>query len=137
MGMESSGLSVADALALQDRGRNDGDMWGGGGMWMMMFLFFILALGGNGFGGFGNNGAQGALTRAELADGFNFNNIENGIRGIQSGICDSTFALNNTMQNGFFGIQNGLCNGFNSVNAGINQARFDAQQCLKAVGTCA
>ena len=55
MGMESgSGLSVADALALQDRG-NDGMFGGANGTWIwVFFLFFLLAWGGGGFG-FGNN----------------------------------------------------------------------------------
>lgn len=43
MGMEGSGLSVADALALQDRGTND-NMFGGNGAWVF-FLFFLLAWG--------------------------------------------------------------------------------------------
>lgn len=129
MGMESgSGLSVADALALQDRG-NDG-MFGGNSTWVwVFFLFFLLAWGGNGFG-FGNNAAtQGALTRAELYEGLNNQGIENGIRSIQNGLCDGFYAQNTTMLQGMNGIQNQLCQGFNGVNQNINQARFDAQQC--------
>lgn len=119
MGMEGSGLSVADALALQDRNGNDG-MMGGSGMWMMMFLFFILALGGNGnglFGG-GNNAAQGALTRSELCQDMNFQSLENAVRGIQSGLCDGFYAQNTTMLQGFNGLSNG-----------ITESRFAAQQC--------
>lgn len=129
MGMESgSGLSVADALALQDRG-NDG-MFGGNSTWIwVFFLFFLLAWGGNGFG-FGNNAAtQGALTRAELYEGLNNQGIENGIRNIQNGLCDGFYAQNTTMLQGMNGIQNQLCQGFNGVNQNINQSRFDAQQC--------
>ena len=129
MGMESgNGLSVADALALQDRG-NDG-MFGGNSTWIwVFFLFFLLAWGGNGFG-FGNNAAtQGALTRAELYEGLNNQGIENGIRSLQNGLCDGFYAQNTTMLQGMNGIQNQLCQGFNGVNQNINQARFDAQQC--------
>lgn len=129
MGMESgSGLSVADALALQDRS-NDG-MFGGNGTWIwVFFLFFLLAWGGNGFG-FGNNAAtQGALTRAELYEGLNNQGLENGIRSIQNGLCDGFYAQNTTMLQGMNGIQSQLCQGFNGVNQNINQARFDAQQC--------
>ena len=128
MGMETSGsgLSVADALALQDR-NNDG-MFGSNGSWVF-FLFFLLAWGGNGFGGFGGNAAQGALTRAELYDGLNYNQIENGIRNIQNGLCDGFYAQNTTMLQGFNGIQRDLCTGFNAVSAGIAENRFAAQQC--------
>ena len=129
MGMETgSGLSVADALALQNR-NNDGMFGGAGGTWVwVFFLFFLLAWGNGGWGGFGNN-AQGALTRSELCQDMNFQSLENSVRGIQSGICDGFYAMNTGMLNGFNGIQRDLCSGFNGINQNINQARFDAQQC--------
>lgn len=114
MGMEN-GLSVADALALD---KSDGE-FGGNGAWMMMFLFFLLAWGGNGFGGWGNgNAAQGALTRGELCQDMNFQSLENAVRGVQSGLCDGFYAMNTGMLNGFYG-----------VNNAIQQAQFAAQQC--------
>lgn len=129
MGMESgSGLSVADALALQNR-NNDGMFGGANGTWIwVFFLFFLLAWGGGGFG-FGNAAAQGALTRAELYDGLNYNQLENAVRGIQSGLCDGFYAQNTTMLQGMNGIQNQLCQGFNGVNSNITESRFAAQQC--------
>lgn len=130
MGMESgSGLSVADALALQNRD-NDGMFGGAGGTWVwVFFLFFLLAWGGGGFG-FGNNAAaQGALTRAELYDGLNYNQLDNAVRGIQNGLCDGFYAQNTTMLQGMNGIQNQLCQGFNGVNNNIAENRFAAQQC--------
>lgn len=130
MGMESgSGLSVADALALQDRG-NDGMLGGANGTWIwVFFLFFLLAWGGGGFG-FGNNAAtQGALTRAELYEGLNNQGLENGIRSIQNGLCDGFYAQNTTMLQGMNGIQSQLCQGFNGVNNNITESRFAAQQC--------
>lgn len=130
MGMEyGNGLSVADALALQNR-NNDG-MWGGAnGTWIwVFFLFFLLAWGGGGFGGFGNSAAQGALTRSELCQDMNFQSLENSVRSIQKGICDGFYAMNTGMLNGFNGIQRDLCTGFNGINQNINQARFDAQNC--------
>ena len=113
MGMEN-GLSVADALALD---KSDGE-FGGNGAWMMMFLFFLLAWGGNGFGGWGNGVAQGALTRGELCQDMNFQSLENAVRGVQSGLCDGFYAMNTGMLNGFYG-----------VNNAIQQAQFAAQQC--------
>lgn len=113
MGMEN-GLSVADALALD---KSDGE-FGGNGAWMMMFLFFLLAWGGNGFGGWGNGAAQGALTRGELCQDMNFQSLENAVRGVQSGLCDGFYAMNTGMLNGFYG-----------VNNAIQHAQFAAQQC--------
>lgn len=113
MGMEN-GLSVADALALD---KSDGE-FGSNGAWMMMFLFFLLAWGGSGFGGWGNGAAQGALTRGELCQDMNFQSLENAVRGVQSGLCDGFYAMNTGMLNGFYG-----------VNNAIQQAHFAAQQC--------
>lgn len=130
MGMESgSGLSVADALALQNRD-NDGMFGGGSGTWVwVFFLFFLLAWGGGGFG-FGNNAAaQGALTRAELYDGLNYSQLDNAVRGIQNGLCDGFYAQNTAMLQGMNGIQNQLCQGFNGVNSNITESRFATQQC--------
>ena len=123
MSMDGSGLSVADALALQ---KNDDNFMGGNGMWVF-FLFFLLAWGGGGFG-FGA-GANGALTRAEMYDGFTMNNVERQIQGVQQGLCDGFYAMNTGILNGFNGVQRDLCTGFNAVAQGINQARFDSQQC--------
>lgn len=110
MGMDGTGLSVADALALE---KNNDGMFGGNGMWVF-FLFFLLAWGGNG-GIFGNGVGNGANF---VNNDFLYTNLKN------------------TMDNGFmqtanqnFTIQKDLCNGFAGVQAGIAENRFAAQQC--------
>lgn len=127
MGMEGSGLSVADALALQDK-NNNGMFGGEGGLWVF-FLFFLLAWGNGGFGPGNNAATQGALTRAELYEGLNNQGLENGLRNIQNGLCDGFYAMNTTMLQGMNGIQSQLCQGFNGVNNNIAESRFAAQQC--------
>ena len=92
----------------------DGDSWGGGGSWWAIMLFFLLAWG----GGWGGNRNQEALTRADLCKGFNFNNLDSAVRGVQSGLCD-----------GFYAMNTGMLNGFGSVNQNINESRFASQQC--------
>lgn len=76
-----------------------------GGIWGIILLAMILGYGGNGglFGGYGGGGAgfQGVATRADINEGFALNGIENGIRGIQQGICDSTYGLTGTINGGF------------------------------------
>jgi hypothetical protein len=116
------GMSIADAMAL----KNDDGMFGGNGTWIF-FLFFLLAWGGNGFGN--NSAAQGALTRAEMFDGFNAQDIKDGIRGIQNGICDGFYAANTTTLQGFNGISNALCQGFNSVNSNITDVGYQMKDC--------
>lgn len=81
---------------------NNGGMFGGdwGGL---LGLIVIAALfgGGFGFGGFGGGGAalQGIATRADINEGFAFNNLQSGVLAIQQGLCD-----------GFYGVQGQLAN---------------------------
>ncbi len=126
MGMDGSGLSVADALALQRDNYDDG-MFGGNGSWVF-FLFFLLAWGGGGFWG-NNRGGEQIATNAEVQRGFDNQNVMNKLNGLENGLCDGFYAQNTTMLNGFNGVQRDLCTGFAGVNAAINQSRFDAQQC--------
>ena len=106
-------LSVADAMAL--RGGNDGCGFGGNGAWWIIILFLFAFMG----GGWGNRGAAGEpVTEAGLCNAMNFNNLENAVG-----------RLNDSQQAGFNGIQRDLCQGFAAINAGINQVRFDSQQC--------
>lgn len=80
-------------------------------------------------GGGGNGaGVQGALTRADLCQDMNFGQLENGVRGIQQGICDSTFALNNTITNGFATQAMNTMQGFNGVNQGLCNLGYNIQQ---------
>lgn len=119
---------------------NNNGGWGGEwGAWIILFLIFgMFGWGGmGGFGGFGGNnaGLQGALTRADLCSEFNFNGLENAVRGVQQGICDSTYALNNSINGlgvnvmqGFHGVDNAICNlgyqtqqGFNATQVAMMQ----------------
>lgn len=116
-----------------NNGYGNGMGWGMDGWWGLIIILALFGWGGNGFGGWGNggNGAalQGALTRSDLCAEFNNNDLQNAVRGVQQGICDSTFALNNTVVNGFNGVARDMCTGFANVTAGINENRFAAQQC--------
>ena len=122
-------------------GSNDakcnGDGMGGWGGWLIPLLLIGLLFGGfgfgggfGGFGGFGGGyGLQGTLTRADINEGFALNNIENGIRGIQQGICDSTYALNTSIMNGFHGVDHAVCNLGYNMQQGFNNLGYQNQQC--------
>lgn len=112
MGMEGSGLSVADALALQDR--RDGMFGDGNGMWVL-FLFFLL-VGGRGYG-FGNYGGIGT-TGNFINNDFLYTNLKNTI--------DMGF---NQTANQNFGIQKDMCQGFSGVQAAIAQQGYQSQMC--------
>ena len=59
---------------------------------------------------------------------------------MSNGICDSTFALNNTMTNGFANVQNTLCQGFSGVNQAIvtngYETRLGVQNLASQLANC-
>lgn len=103
-------------------------MWGGDGAWWIILLF--LFAGGWGNGGWGN-GSNGTV-REEVSYGFDMNGIENGIRGIQQGLCDGFYAMNTGMLNGFGDVQNALCQGFSGINEGMNSNTNAIMQSINA-----
>ena len=104
------------SLGQNEANKNGGGMFGGSGLDGIIGLVVILALlgGGLGFGGglFGGGGSgfQGMATRADINAGFQFNDLQNGIRGLERGLCD-----------GFYGVQNG----FNTLSAQLAQCCCD------------
>ncbi len=117
-------------------GNNDG-LFGGSGGWLGILLLIALLGGGlgwgGGFGGFGGGaGLQGMATRADINEGFALNNITSGITAIQQGICDATYALNNSIMTGFHGVDRGFCDLGHQLSdcccenrAAIAQVRYD------------
>ena len=113
-----------------DGGNNNGGFGGfGEGLWAVIILAMLF--GGGGFGGFGGGGGylNGALTRAELYDGFAIQNIDSAVRGVQQGICDSTYALNNAINSGFHGVDNAVCNLGYNMQTGFNQIGHQISDC--------
>lgn len=121
MAEDSFGMGYAMGM---DTNNNGGGFMGGDGFWGIVLLALLFG-GGRGFGG-GNNA---------IADGFALNSLDNGIRGIQNGLCDGFYAVNTGMLTGFNGVQSQLAScccdtqrlierGFCETNANIaNQTR--------------
>ena len=141
--MMNEGISVADALALRNSGYNDGNSgWGDSGSWWII-IFLIFAFMGWGRNGFGNNGDGGnggynscctPATAQGVTDAFNFSQLDNGIRGLEQGICNGFYTQNNAInsvlsaiQGARYDLQGGMCQGFNSVNTNIMQSDFHSQ----------
>lgn len=113
--------SLSDiAAATGDRNEE----FGGGWFWIVVLFLFMFGFGGNAF-----NRDTGSLTRAELAEGFNFQDINGQLRGITNGLCDGFYAQNTTVREGFSGIQRDLCQGFNGIGTQVAENRFASQQC--------
>lgn len=145
----SEGISVADAIALgrNGYGNNEGGdgMWGGNGAWWVIILILFFAVGGWGRG-FGNNGGGNGdnsgynacctpATAQGVTDAFNFNQLDNGIRGIQNGLCDGFYATNNAINGVLSALQNCCCQtqynmsqGFNGITQSINNLGYQVGQ---------
>lgn len=130
------GLSVADAMALAGSNKeNCSDMWGGGnGMWVL-FLFFLMAWGNGGFWGNNRSGVndpavQGALTRSDLFEGFNTQDINSQLRGITSGVCDSAYAINNGIKD----LGMNMMQGFDGTSQRLADLGYQMQSCCCATG---
>lgn len=143
MSLTTSEMTPADIRACTCDSGNGG--YGMGGDWLIaiiiLFLFPMMFGGGmfgggmfGGMGGWGNAGmavmANGALTRADLCSEFNFNGLENAVRGVNQGLCDGFYAMNTSMLNGFHGVDNAVCNlgfttqqGFNATQVAMMQGQ--------------
>lgn len=112
----NEGLTASDVLALTRNG-NENEMWNN----PFIYLVWLAVLGGGGlFGGRGVSDAavQGAITRSDLFEGFNSQDVNGQLRGITNGVCDGFYAVNSGMKDGFYGIQGALA-----------ENRFASQQC--------
>lgn len=130
MSLTTSEMTPADIAAVTNNDRNGG--YGGEwGAWIILFLIFGMFGFGDfgGFGGFGrNSNANGALTRADLCQDMNFQQLENGVRGIQQGLCDGFYAMNTSILNGFHGVDNAVCQLGYQTQQGFNAANVVALQ---------
>ena len=115
------GEGIVPVMEVGNNNGNGGFGGYGNGDWAwIIVLFLIFGWGRNGFGGgYGNVGFSGVADNYVLAT--DFATIERKLDSVNSGICDATFALNNTMVNGFANTQQTLCQGFNGLNVAYLQ----------------
>ena len=109
----NEGLTASDVLALT-RNNDENEMWNN----PFIYLVWLAVLGGGGLFGNRGNELQGAITRSDLFEGFNNQDINGQLRGITNGLCDGFYALNSGIKDGFYG-----------TRAAIAENRFAAQNC--------
>lgn len=109
----NEGLTASDVLALT-RNNDENEMWNN----PFIYLVWLAVLGGGGLFGNRGNELQGAITRSDLFEGFNNQDINGQLRGITNGLCDGFYALNSGIKDGFYGTQ-----------AALAENRFAAQNC--------
>lgn len=129
----SDGLTAADVMAIT-KGNDDGY-----GAWMnnpFIYLVWLALLGGGGIFGnrYGHDAAlQGALTRSDLFEGFNNQDVNSQLRGITNGLCDGFYAVNNSLKDGFYGNQAAVKDGFYGTQSGIADLGYSVKDCCLSV----
>jgi hypothetical protein len=117
----SHDLTPADVMAMNG---NENQMWNN----PFIYLVWLAVLGNGGL--FGNRGAgdaavQGAITRSDLFEGFNNQDVNGQLRGITNGLCDGFYAINNSLKDGFYGTQANIKDCCCTTNRNIDAVRFD------------
>ena len=118
----NEGLTASDVLALTRD--NESDMWNN----PFIYLVWLAVLGNGGL--FGNRGAelQGTITRSDLFEGFNNQDVNGQLRGITNGICDGFYATRQGISELGFGMKDCCC----GINRNIDAVRYEGAQ-----NTCA
>lgn len=111
---------------------SNGGFMNGEGWWVIILLAIIFGWGNGGYGGYGNNG--GTYLGENYALITDNATLERKIDGVYSGICDSTFALNNTMTNGFASAQNTMTQGFAGLNTALVTQGYESRIATQGVG---
>ena len=120
----NEGLSAGDILALTKNNEN--------GMWDNPFIYLVwLAVLGGDNGLFGNRGdaaVQGAITRSDLFEGFNNQDVNGQLRGITNGIADGFYATRQGITELGYAMKDCCC----GINRNIDAVRYEGAQ-----NTCA
>ena len=120
-----SGYNLSDIAAVT-RGNGDGFFGDGNGAWWLILLFLF----GWGWGGNGGFGSGNENVRDAVAYGFDINNLENGVRGLEHGLCDGFYDMNTSLLNGFSNITMGNMQNTNAITSQLsNMAATQAQCC--------
>jgi hypothetical protein len=116
------GYDLSDIAAVT---RNGDGMFGGDGAWWILLLFFFCGWGGNGFGG----GRGTENVRDAVAYGFDINNLENGVRGLEHGICDGFYDMNTSLLTGFGNVAMGNMQNTNALMGRLSDMAAQSAAC--------
>ena len=119
-----SGYNLSDIAAVT-RGNNDGMFGDGNGAWWIILLFLF----GWGWGGNGGFGGGNENVRDAVAYGFDINNLENGVRGLEHGICDGFYDMNTSLLTGFGNIAMGNMQNTNAITTQLANMAADSAAC--------
>ena len=108
-------------------GNGFGNGFNDGGSWWILLLFILLGGWGNGFGGYGGNGAMFVDTGVQR--GFDQAALMNGITGVGNNVVSGFGDTATNLCGGFAGVTAAINNGFNQAEIAANaRAMSDMQQ---------
>ena len=108
-----------------------GDGFGNG--WWIILLFLFAGGFGNGFGGFGGNGA--GFVGADVQRGFDQSAVMGGVNNLQNGITAGFGDLQTALCGGFAGVNAAISNGFAQAEIGENARQMANMQQMFALQT--
>lgn len=120
----NGGYNLSDIAAVT-RGANGDGMWGGDGGWWLILLFLFAGWGNGGYG-FGGGGGN---ARDAVSYGFDMNGLENGIRGLEHGICDGFYDMNTALLTGFGNTAMSAMQNTNAITAQLSNMAAQSAAC--------
>ena len=120
------GYNLSDIAAVTRGNGDNNGLWGGDGAWWIILLFLFAGGWGNG-GGWGGGGNVG--TSREISYGFDMNNLENGIRELEHGICDGFYEMNNALLTGFGNVAMGNMQNTNTITSQLSNMAAQSAAC--------
>lgn len=133
--MRGEGYSLSDIAAATGNGNGNGMFGGDYGAWWIIIIIILFGWGRNGnWGGNGNDGSSNSIPYFQSLD-TDFATIERKLDTVNAGICDATYALNNTITNGFAAAQNTMTQGFAGLNTGMVQQGYENRIAVNGVNT--
>ena len=117
------GYSLSDVAAVTRNGE-DG-FFGGNGAWWILLFFMFAGWG----GGFGYNRGGTENVRDAVAYGFDINNLENGVRGLEHGLADGFYDMNTTLLTGFGNIATGNMANTNAIMGRLADMAANSASC--------
>ena len=119
-----NGYSLAD-VAAATRGAEDGFFGGANGWWIILLFMFC----GWGNGGWGGNRTGTENVRDAVAYGFDINNLENGVRGLEHGLADGFYDMNTSLLTGFGNVAMGNMQNTNTIMGRLSDMAAQSAAC--------
>lgn len=116
--------SLSDIAAVSRNG-SDGGFGNNGDGWWIILLFLLW--GRNGWGN--ETAANGAITRSDLCESFNFNGLQNDLRGLEQGLCNGFYTVGMNMVSGFHGVDNAFSTLGYQTQQGMNEISRQLSDC--------